>query len=77
MRSLLRVASYRFRATFGRCWLGNATIILLIGLVGGLAMGSIAGARRTQSALLLANLVAALPGRIAGRTPTALILRAE
>jgi len=49
MRTLLRVAWYRFRATFGRRWPGYATIILLIGLVGGLAMGSIAGARRTQS----------------------------
>ena len=49
MRSLLLVASYRFRATFGRRWPGFATIILLIGLVGGLAMASIAGARRTQS----------------------------
>jgi ABC-type lipoprotein release transport system permease subunit len=28
-------------------------------------------------ALLFANLVAALPGRIAARTPTALVLRAE
>jgi hypothetical protein len=49
MRSLFRVAWYRFRATFGRRWPGYATIILLVGLVGGLAMGSIAGARRTQS----------------------------
>jgi ABC-type lipoprotein release transport system permease subunit len=29
------------------------------------------------AALVLANLVAALPGRNAGRTPTALVLRAE
>ena len=49
MRSLLRVALYRFRATFARRWPGYATIIVLIGLVGGLAMGAIAGARRTQS----------------------------
>jgi hypothetical protein len=49
MSSILRVASYRFRATFRRRWFGYATIILLIGLVGGLAMGTIAGARRTQS----------------------------
>jgi hypothetical protein len=28
-------------------------------------------------ALVLANIVAAIPGRIAARTPTALILRAE
>jgi hypothetical protein len=49
MRSLLRVAFYRLRATFGRRWPGYATIVVLIGLMGGLAMGSIAGARRTQS----------------------------
>jgi hypothetical protein len=29
------------------------------------------------TALVLANVVAAIPGRIAARTPTALILRAE
>ena len=45
----LRVAWYRFGATFGRRWGGYVTLILLIGVVGGLAMGSIAGARRTQS----------------------------
>ena len=110
MTPLLRVAFYRFRATFGRRWPGYATIILLIGLVGGLAMGAIPGARRTQSsfpvyaanlfardihavplpsvpilrivfialgALVLANVVAAIPGRFAARTPTALVLRAE
>ena len=49
MSTLLRVAWYRFRTTFGRRWPGYTTIILLVGLVGGLAMGSIAGARRTQS----------------------------
>ncbi len=45
----LPVAWYRFRATFGRRWGGYVTLVLLIGLVGGLALGSIAGARRTQS----------------------------
>ena len=38
-----------FRATFGRRWGGLLAIVLLIGLVGGLSMGAIAGARRTQS----------------------------
>jgi hypothetical protein len=33
----------------GRRWPGYLAIVLLIGLVGGVAMGSIAGARRTQS----------------------------
>ena len=46
---MLIVARYRFRATFGRRWPGYLAIVLLIGLLGGLAMGSIAAARRTQS----------------------------
>jgi len=43
----LRTAWYRFRTTFGRQWGGYLTVLLLIGLVGGLAMGAVAGARRT------------------------------
>jgi hypothetical protein len=46
----LRVAAYRHRVTFGRRWGGYLTLVLLVGLVGGLAMGSVAAARRTQSA---------------------------
>lgn len=46
---VFRVARYRFTATFGRSWGGYLSIVLLIGLLGGLAMGSLAGARRTQS----------------------------
>src|SRR5271154_430226 len=49
VRTVFRVAWYRFRATFRRQWSGYLAIVLLVGLVGGLAMGSIAGARRTQS----------------------------
>ncbi|HUC15641.1 MAG TPA: FtsX-like permease family protein [Acidimicrobiales bacterium] len=45
----VRVARYRFGATFGRRWPGYLSLALLIGLVGGLSMGSIAGARRTDS----------------------------
>jgi hypothetical protein len=45
----LGVAWYRFRATLRRRWPGYLVIVLLIGLVGGVAMGSIAGARRSQS----------------------------
>ena len=45
----MRVAWYRFRATFGRRWGGLLAIVLLIALVGGLAMGAVAAARRTQS----------------------------
>jgi len=105
-RAALRVAAYRFRATFGRRWGGYLALVLLIGLVGGLAMGAVAGARRTQSsfpvlfahelsvvpapsvpvmtvvliavgALAFGNVVAGLPARIAARTQTALLLRAE
>jgi hypothetical protein len=46
---VLTVAWYRFQATFRRRWSGYLSLVLLIGLVGGLAMASIAGARRTQS----------------------------
>lgn len=46
---MLTVAWYRFRATFRRRWWGYMAIVLLIGLIGGIAMGSIAAARRTQS----------------------------
>ena len=45
-----RVAWYRFGRTLRRRWTGYLTITLLLGLVGGLAMGSIAAARRTQGA---------------------------
>lgn len=45
----MRVARYRFAATFGRRWGGYLTLALLIGLIGGIAMGSVAAARRTQS----------------------------
>jgi hypothetical protein len=45
----VRLARYRFGATFGRRWPGYLSLALLIGLVGGLSMGSIAGARRTDS----------------------------
>ena len=47
--AVLRTAWYRFRTTLRRRWGGYLTLILLVGLVGGLAMGSIAAARRTQS----------------------------
>jgi hypothetical protein len=45
----LRVVSYRFRVTFRRRWAGYLSLALLIGLVGGVAMGALAAARRTQS----------------------------
>ena len=43
------VAWYRFVTTFSRRRSGYLTLILLIGLLGGVAMGSVAAARRTQS----------------------------
>ena len=46
---VLRVAWYRFRATLGRRWDGYLAIVILIGLIGGIAMASIAAGRRTQS----------------------------
>src|SRR5882724_7573723 len=44
-----RAVGYRFRVTFGRRWGGLLAIVVLIGLLGGLAIGAVAGARRTQS----------------------------
>jgi hypothetical protein len=46
----LRFAWYRFRCTFGQRWTGYLALVLLLGLVGGLALGSLAAARRTQAA---------------------------
>ncbi len=49
IRAVARESSYRFRATFRRRWAGYLTLVVLIGLVGGVAMAAVAGARRTQS----------------------------
>lgn len=46
---VLRVAGYRFRATWKRQRGGYLSVVLLIGLIGGVGMASIAAARRTQS----------------------------
>jgi hypothetical protein len=48
-KGLFRVTWYRSRATLKQRWGGYISLILLIGLVGGLAMGAVAAARRTQS----------------------------
>ncbi len=49
MSHIIRVASYRFRATFARQWGTYAGLMLLIALVGGLSVASLAAARRTDS----------------------------
>ncbi len=43
------VALYRIRCTFRRRWAGYLSLVLLVGLVGGLGLGSLVAARRTQS----------------------------
>src|ERR1039458_4582633 len=45
----LRIAWYRYRATFARQLTGYLTVVLLIGLIGGIGMAAVAAARRTQS----------------------------
>jgi hypothetical protein len=45
----LGLARYRFRSTLRRRWGAYVALIVLVGLVGGLGLGSLAGARRTQS----------------------------
>jgi hypothetical protein len=47
--ALPRLAWYRFRVTFRRRWGGYLALALLTGLVGGVAMGSLVAARRTDS----------------------------
>ena len=51
------LARYRFAATWRARFSAYLTLVLLIGIVGGLAMGAVAGARRTQSSypVLLAS----------------------
>jgi hypothetical protein len=46
---VLRVASYRFRTTFRSRRGGYLSVMLLVSLVGGAALGAVAAARRTQS----------------------------
>src|ERR1700690_3386176 len=44
-----RVGWFWYRANFARRWTNYLTIVLLVGAIGGLALGSVAAARRTQS----------------------------
>src|ERR1700733_12425404 len=48
-RPTVRVAVYRLRATLPHRWGGYLTLALLIGLVGGVALGSLTAARRTYA----------------------------
>jgi hypothetical protein len=59
--AVLRVAAYRFPATFHRRWGGYLALAVLIGLVGGVAMGSVVAARRTD---------ASYPSFLAGTNPS-------
>jgi len=47
--ALGRLAWYRFRVTFPRRWGGYLALAVLTGLVGGVAMGSMVAARRTDA----------------------------
>lgn len=44
-----RVALYRFTTTIGRRWSSYLGLVLVVGLLGGVAMASVAAGRRTQS----------------------------
>ena len=50
MKSAVGLSWWRFRSTFRVRRGGYLAVVLLVGALGGLAMGSVAGARRTQSA---------------------------
>ncbi len=45
----LGLVAYRFRTTLHRRWGAYLTVVVLVGLIGGLAMASVAGGRRTGS----------------------------
>ena len=49
MRQVLRVARYRFRATIGQRWAGYLGLVILLGLMGGVAMGAVSAGRRTRA----------------------------
>ncbi len=61
-----RVAWFRFRATFRRRRAGYLSLAVLTGLVGGVAMGSVAAARRTD---------ASYPKFLASTNPSGLVVQ--
>jgi hypothetical protein len=64
-RRVVRVAWFRFRGTFRSRRGGLVALVLLIGLLGGVAMGAVAGARRTQSSF---------PALLASTNPSDLVV---
>lgn len=49
IRHAIDVARYRMRGTFGHRWRAYLTLVVLVGFLGGLGLGGLAAARRTQS----------------------------
>jgi len=45
----LGLAGYRVRVTLRHRWASYLSLVILVGLIGGLGLGSLAAARRTQS----------------------------
>jgi hypothetical protein len=50
MTAMVAVAWYRYRATLHERWGSYLIVVLLVGIIGGLGMGALTGARRSQSA---------------------------
>ncbi|HEY5025213.1 MAG TPA: ABC transporter permease [Acidimicrobiales bacterium] len=50
MRRAALLSWWRFRSTFSHRWGGYLGVVLVVGILGGVAMGAVAGARRTQGA---------------------------
>lgn len=50
MREVARFAWYRFRLDLPRRWPNYVALIALVAVIGGISLGSVAGARRSESA---------------------------
>ncbi|MGA2295476.1 MAG: FtsX-like permease family protein [Acidimicrobiales bacterium] len=64
MSHALRIAWFRYRTSFRRRWTSYLSVVVLIGSVGGLALASVAGARRTESSF---------PTYVASTNPSTLV----